>query len=104
MVTPPQQIGHAEHQELIEAIAKLPKVMREALILVAVHGVSCPEAARICGCPTGTIKSRIHRARACLAALLSIEGTADLAADPKMQSIQVCLESVRAVQYPDFLY
>jgi RNA polymerase sigma-70 factor (ECF subfamily) len=104
MVTQPQQIGHAENQELIEAIGKLPEEMREALILVAVHGVSYPEAARICGCPTGTIKSRVHRARAYLAALLSIDGTDDLAADPKMQSIQVCLESVRAVQHPDSSY
>jgi RNA polymerase sigma-70 factor, ECF subfamily len=102
MVTQPHQIGCAEYRELLEAIAKLPKEMREALILVGVHGVSCPEAARICGCPTGTIKSRVHRARACLAALLSIESVADLAADPKMQSIQVCLESTRAVHRAGF--
>jgi RNA polymerase sigma-70 factor (ECF subfamily) len=68
MVTRPHQIGHPEYPELLEAIAKLPKEMREALIPVGARGVSYPEAARICGCPTGTIKSRVHRARAYLAA------------------------------------
>jgi DNA-directed RNA polymerase specialized sigma24 family protein len=102
MVTQPHQIGCAEYRELLEAIAKLPKEMREALILVGVHGVSCPEAARIRGCPAGTIKSRVHRALARLAALLSIESVADLAAEPKMQSIQVCLESARAVHRAGF--
>jgi RNA polymerase sigma-70 factor (ECF subfamily) len=77
-----------EHRELIEAMAKLTN-----LILVSVYGVSYPEAARICGCPIGTVKSRVHRARVSLAALLLIESVADLVADPKMQSIQVCLEA-----------
>jgi RNA polymerase sigma-70 factor (ECF subfamily) len=102
MVTRPHQIGYTEYRELLEAIAKLPKEMREALILVGARGVSYPEAARICGCPTGTIKSRVHRARACLAALLSIDSVADLAADPQMQSIQVCLESARGAPRTHF--
>lgn len=102
MVTQPHQIGCAEYRELLEAIAKLAKEKREVLVLVGVHGVSCPEAARICGCPADTIKSRVHRARACLAARLSIESVADLAADAKMQSIQVCLESARAVHRVGF--
>jgi RNA polymerase sigma-70 factor (ECF subfamily) len=56
MVTQPHQIGFVEHRELIEAMAKLTN-----LILVSVHGVSYPEAARVCGCPIGTVKSRVHR-------------------------------------------
>ena len=35
-------------------------------------GFSCKEAAEICGCAVGTIKSRVHRARVKLAELLSI--------------------------------
>jgi RNA polymerase sigma-70 factor (ECF subfamily) len=91
MVTQPHQVGCAEHRELVEAMAMLSKEMREAIILVGAHGVSYPEAARICGCPVGTVKGRAHRARACLAALLMIESPVDLVADPKTPSIQVCL-------------
>ena len=64
-------------------MARLSKEMREAVILVGAQGVSYREAPRICGCPIGTIRSRVHRARACLAARLSIESAADLAADPR---------------------
>jgi RNA polymerase sigma-70 factor (ECF subfamily) len=101
MVMQPEQIARTEYGELRRALAKLPKQMREILILIGVHGVSYPEAARICGCATGTIKSRLHRARACLAALLSIESEADFAADPNLQSILVSVESARAVQHSE---
>ena len=33
------------------------------LILIGASGLSYEQAARICNCPTGTIKSRISRAR-----------------------------------------
>jgi RNA polymerase sigma-70 factor, ECF subfamily len=44
----------------------LPAVQREALILVGASGFSYDEAAAIAGCPIGTLKSRLSRARACL--------------------------------------
>jgi RNA polymerase sigma-70 factor (ECF subfamily) len=99
MVMQPEQIARTEYGELRRALAKLPKQMSEILILLGVHGVSYPEAARICGCATGTIKSRLHRARACLAAMLSIESEADFASDPNLQSILVSVESARAMQH-----
>jgi hypothetical protein len=46
-------------------------------------------------------QGRVYRARACLAALLSIESAADLAAEPKMQSIQICAETARSVVRAD---
>ena len=61
--------------------------MREALILVWVDGLSYSEAARICGCATGTMKSRVHRARAWLAQMLAIESADDFAVHPGLQSI-----------------
>jgi RNA polymerase sigma-70 factor (ECF subfamily) len=42
----------------------LPLIQREVLVLVCVLGTPYEEAAEICGCEVGTIKSRIHRARA----------------------------------------
>jgi len=50
---------------------------REALILVGVSGFSCMQAAEICGCPIGTAKSRVSRARARLAAIISLENVKD---------------------------
>ena len=43
---------------------------REVLILIPVQGASYEEAARILGCTVGTVKSRLNRARAALAALV----------------------------------
>ena len=43
------------------------------LILVPVRGLSYEEAARICGCSVGTVKSRLNRARAALSVLVEGE-------------------------------
>ncbi len=69
--TPPDQMGKVEFQELRHALTKLPYDQREALILVGASGFSYEEAADICGCAIGTIKSRVNRARTHLASLLS---------------------------------
>src|SRR6202022_742363 len=74
----PEQSGRLEFAELPGALAKLPADQREALILVGASGLSYEEAADICGCPIGTIKSRVNRARSRLAELLSIESVDDL--------------------------
>jgi len=55
---------------LWDVLMTLPDDYREALILVAAAGVSYEEAAEICGCAVGTIKSRVHRARARLVEIL----------------------------------
>jgi RNA polymerase sigma-70 factor (ECF subfamily) len=80
LTSSPTQIAHAEHAALRAALLKLPKEMREALIAVGYSGLSYQEAAQACDCPVGTIRSRVHRARECLAALLGIESPADFAA------------------------
>ena len=59
----PEQHGRLEFEELFAALAKLPLVQREALLLVGASGFSYDEAAAICGTPVGTIKSRVNRAR-----------------------------------------
>jgi len=80
LTSSPTQIAHAEHADLRSALLTLPKEMREALIAVGYSGLSYREAAQACDCPVGTIRSRVHRARECLAALLGIESPADFAA------------------------
>jgi RNA polymerase sigma-70 factor (ECF subfamily) len=95
LVVQPEQIIRTEYEELWSAFAKLPKNMRDLLFLVGVGGASYPEAARICGCATGTAKSRVHRARRRLAEMLSIEGSADFAGDPGLQAGVARVESQR---------
>lgn len=55
-------------REVRAAIGRLPQAQREVLVLVAMLGVSYEEAARICDCAVGTVKSRLSRARAALLA------------------------------------
>jgi RNA polymerase sigma-70 factor (ECF subfamily) len=57
--------------DMHRALLTLPPERREALLLVGAGGFSYEEAAEICGCAIGTIKSRVGRARAALNAMLS---------------------------------
>ena len=57
--------------ELRLALATLPEEQREALVLVGAGGFAYEEAAEICGCAVGTIKSRVARGRVALENLLS---------------------------------
>ncbi len=60
--------------DMHRALLTLPPERREALLLVGAGGFSYEEAAEICGCAIGTIKSRVGRARATLNTMLA-EGT-----------------------------
>lgn len=71
---PPEQYGHLELQEFNVALDQLPRDQREALLLIGAEGFSYEEAAEICGCAVGTIKSRVNRARSKLTGLLGMEG------------------------------
>jgi RNA polymerase sigma-70 factor (ECF subfamily) len=83
----PEQGSHLEFKEFRAALAKLPPDQREALILVGASGFSYEEAAAICECAVGTIKSRVNRARTRLADLLSIEGAEDFGPDHTTRAI-----------------
>ncbi|MBI1186698.1 MAG: sigma-70 family RNA polymerase sigma factor [Alphaproteobacteria bacterium] len=65
-----EQESILELNEVSRALAVLPRDQHDALILVSAGGVSYEEAATICGCAVGTIKSRVNRARTALMALL----------------------------------
>ena len=56
--------------ELRQALAMLPLEQREALVLVGAGGFAYEEAAGICGCAVGTVKSRVSRARQALLGIL----------------------------------
>jgi RNA polymerase sigma-70 factor, ECF subfamily len=71
-----EQDGHLEMVDLTVALSKLPEDQREAIILVGASGFSYEEAAKICGCAVGTIKSRVNRARNKLTELLELDGSA----------------------------
>ena len=55
-----------------EAVLALPPEFREAVVLCELEELSYDEAARLSGCPIGTIRSRLHRARALLLARLEL--------------------------------
>jgi RNA polymerase sigma-70 factor (ECF subfamily) len=57
-------------RDLARALATLPPLLREALILVGAQGLSHAEAAAICSVPVGTMKARVSRARKQLAEAL----------------------------------
>lgn len=70
LVAPDSQEVHMEFLDFRSALQKLPLDQREALILVAASGMSYEEAAEVCGCAPGTMKSRVNRARNRLAELM----------------------------------
>ena len=85
--TQPSQGAHLEFEEFRAALDKLPQDQREALILVGASGFSYEDAATICGCAVGTIKSRVNRARSKLAALLYVDGAEDFGPDETVRAV-----------------
>ncbi|GIM85419.1 sigma-70 family RNA polymerase sigma factor [Salinispora arenicola] len=55
--------GFDRQVALEQLIAALPADRREAFVVTQVLGLSYAEAAEVCGCPVGTIRSRVFRAR-----------------------------------------
>ncbi len=85
--TQPAQSAHLEFEEFRAALDKLPQDQREALILVGASGFSYEDAAAICGCAVGTIKSRVNRARSKLSALLYVDGAEDFGPDETVRAV-----------------
>src|ERR1022692_659263 len=85
--TQPEQYGHVEFREFREALVKLPPDQREALVLVGASGFSYEEAAHICECAVGTIKSRVNRARSRLSDMMAIESGDDFGPDVATRAI-----------------
>ena len=78
--SPPTQDWSVAMRAMQAALARLPDEHREALILVGAAGLSYEEAAEICGCALGTIKSRVNRARARLLKIMDAQEASDVMA------------------------
>jgi RNA polymerase sigma-70 factor (ECF subfamily) len=64
------QVYSAELSDTVRALKHLSDEQREALILVGAGGFSYEDAAKICKCAVGTVKSRVARARKTLIEIL----------------------------------
>ncbi len=86
-----EQYGSMDMKDFRKALNLLPDDQREAIILIGASGFSYEEAASICECAVGTVKSRVSRARMRLQELLDVEGQADYG--PDAVSAQVTMKS-----------
>jgi len=68
-----------EFRDMACAFWELPAAFREVLLLVGVHDLSYEEAAEIIGCPIGTVRSRLSRARSRLMELMNRPAEAGVA-------------------------
>lgn len=80
---PEGQSAHVDMLDFAKVFAQLPPDQREALILVGAEGFTCEEAAEMCGCAVGTIKSRVSRARSKLHEMLGLDEGDMRAVKPK---------------------
>jgi RNA polymerase sigma-70 factor (ECF subfamily) len=83
----PEQHGAVDLADFRKALDTLAPDQREALILIGAAGFSYEEAAEICGCAVGTIKSRVNRARTRLANVLSVNGGEEFGGEPLFEAI-----------------
>ncbi len=77
--TNPEQESKIEFHDFQNIFLKLCDAHREALVLVGGSGFSYEEAAEICNCAVGTMKSRVSRARAELNRMMNGENNAEKA-------------------------
>lgn len=69
----PDQEWRLQYSELLGALDDLTQDARDALLMVVAAGLSYEEAAEVAGCPVGTMKSRVNRAREHLAEMVDID-------------------------------
>ncbi|MFT4097180.1 MAG: sigma-70 family RNA polymerase sigma factor [Rhodoblastus sp.] len=81
LVSHPEQQGHLDLADFHAALEQLSPDQREALILIGASGFSYEEAAEICGCAVGTVKSRVNRARQRLMQLLAVDNIDEFGPD-----------------------
>jgi RNA polymerase sigma-70 factor (ECF subfamily) len=97
LAAPASQDRHVELGDMQRALLHLPQPQREALILVGAGGFAYEEAAEICGCAVGTIKSRVARGRVALENLLNdgkLPSRRDHPVDPNNTALQSIMNEV----------
>jgi RNA polymerase sigma-70 factor (ECF subfamily) len=85
--------------EMRLAMGMLPSEQREALILVGAGGFAYEEAADICGCAVGTVKSRVSRARRALHGILE-QGAYDRDGSPAGEAMRSILADAERLSGP----
>lgn len=90
MAVHPAQYGSLDLQDFKKALNMLSADQREAIILIGASGFSYEDAAAICGCAVGTIKSRVSRARNRLQELLKVNGESDYGPDSYSAGSTLC--------------
>jgi RNA polymerase sigma-70 factor (ECF subfamily) len=86
-----------DFQDFRAALDQLPADQREALVLIGASGMSYDEAAEICGCAVGTVKSRVNRARQKLAEILAVDSVAEFGPDATSHPIVTSPSTTRSV-------
>ncbi len=71
LVSKDEQSDHLHLGDLQRALLQLPLQQREALILIGAGGITYEDAAAICDCAVGTMKSRVSRARTALEEIIN---------------------------------
>ncbi|MEE4021487.1 RNA polymerase sigma factor SigC [Gordonia sp. PKS22-38] len=61
--SPRRSMRHDDHVELEMLVEGLAEDRRAAFVLTQILGIGYADAAVVCGCPVGTIRSRVARAR-----------------------------------------
>ncbi|WP_260580751.1 sigma-70 family RNA polymerase sigma factor [Sphingopyxis sp. PET50] len=97
--TPASQEESGEMADLQRGLMELPQDQREALILVGAGGMSYEEAASICGCALGTMKSRVSRARTALEDIMAQGQFSQRRAEaaPASEAIDAIMDSVETI-------
>ncbi len=97
--SPASQEGTSEMADLQRALMELPQDQREALILVGAGGMSYEDAAIICNCALGTMKSRVSRARTALEQIMERGEFKKTRAEsiPATEALDAIMDSVETI-------
>lgn len=101
LVAPDDQDDSLHLADVQRGLLLLPVDQREALVLIGAGQLSYEEAAAICGCAVGTMKSRVSRARTALHAILEggqmpLRSEDELPASEAFRSIMDDVDSLTA--------
>jgi RNA polymerase sigma-70 factor (ECF subfamily) len=88
LIAPGDPLGDLTRNEVVEsirnAVLRLPAHYREVIVLCELHEMSYAEAAEVIGCAVGTVRSRLHRARALL--VEKLRGTENKASETRVSA------------------
>jgi len=91
------QFWSALGSDTVRALDLLPREQRLGLLLVTVGGLSYADAAPICGCPAGTLKSRVARGRQKLLAALDGDLPSWIHRPPPARAVDELIRALKRV-------